>query len=99
MVTNKAKIAHIHIDSEKCIGCKTCLKMCIQDVWYWNEEKGHSEPRHVEDCFYCYQCEMACPAKCIEVVPPTVQYYDAFACFDDDPRYKDVYKKEEIEDV
>lgn len=96
MVTNKEKTAHILIDTKKCVGCRSCMRVCIQDVWYWNAEEGHAEPRHAEDCFYCYQCEMSCPAQCIEVVPPTTQYYDAFARFDNDERYKEAYRKEEI---
>lgn len=94
MVKNKDKKATIIIDTTKCVGCGNCRKVCIQDVWYWNAEEGHAEPRHYEDCFYCYQCEMSCPVKCIEVKPPVIQYYDAFARFDTDERYEKYYRKD-----
>ena len=94
MVTNKEKKPTIVFDAKKCVGCRNCTRVCIQDVWYWNKEERHSEPRHAEDCFYCYQCEMACPGKCIEIIPPKIQYYDAFACFDNDKRYAKYYGKD-----
>ena len=61
--------AKIEINREECVGCKLCMKTCFKDVYRWDEAEGNPIAAYPEDCLLCLQCEMACTANCIEVVP------------------------------
>ena len=60
------------VDQEKCIGCKTCIKVCpepnaivyhpAQDV----KKKGTCTVV-IARCKGCGLCEANCPKKCIEL--------------------------------
>lgn len=60
------------VDTDKCCGCKKCVRTCMEDVWHWEDEKGYSIPKYPDECMQCFQCEMACPNNCIEIIPITV---------------------------
>jgi NAD-dependent dihydropyrimidine dehydrogenase PreA subunit len=62
-------IVKIEIDRELCTGCKTCVDACFVDVFRWDEEGQKPIAAYPEDCVWCYACETACPAQCIEVKP------------------------------
>lgn len=72
----QGRIPTIKVDHSRCVRCKNCVRICIEGVWKFNEEKGYSEAKYPEDCLSCYQCEMVCPNHCIEVIPAEKQYYD-----------------------
>ncbi len=59
----------IEIDQDLCAGCKKCVDACFVDVFRWDPQKERPIPAYAEDCVWCYACEMACPAQCIEVKP------------------------------
>ncbi len=68
---------HVTVNADICQGCKTCLKVCMFGVYRWNREKNCSEAAYTDNCTACRHCEFYCPAKCIEVTPPEVVFYDA----------------------
>lgn len=90
----KKLTATISFDAAKCIGCRNCTRICFQDVWRWNEVEKHAESKYVSDCIMCYQCELACPNHCMEIIPPAEQFYDALVRFNTDERYEKFYRKE-----
>lgn len=92
-MSTKGRLATIEISEKQCVGCKNCTRVCVQDVYRWDEENGHAVAKYQEDCIMCYQCEMACAGKCIEVIPSPIQYYDMLDRFDEDPRYKEHYAR------
>jgi len=58
----------VMVDSDKCIGCKTCMSACPYNARYYNEEK-----KSVDKCNFCFDtrlsegktltaCAAACPA-------------------------------------
>ena len=69
---------NIRIDKDLCVGCKLCLKTCYEDVYHWDEEEEKPVAAHPEDCVFCLQCEMACTAECIEVMPTRSMIHDPF---------------------
>ena len=89
----RARKGKILFDASRCVGCGNCQKICFHNVWLWNEEEHHMEPKYMDDCVACYQCELTCPNKCMEVTPPDIRYYDALVRFNDDDRYREVYKR------
>ena len=93
-LSSKGRQATIHVDGSKCVGCGNCRRICIEDVWRWNEEKGYMEAKYADDCIRCYQCEMVCPKQCMEIVPSPIKMYDMFERFYVEDRYAEFYKRE-----
>ncbi|MBQ9837198.1 MAG: ferredoxin family protein [Oscillospiraceae bacterium] len=60
------------VDTDRCCGCKVCVRRCIEDVWHWDPEKNCAVPKYPDECVLCYQCEMDCKNNCIEVIPQVV---------------------------
>ena len=48
------------IDTDRCCGCKKCIRRCMENVWQWDEEKKYAYPKYPDECVLCYQCEMDC---------------------------------------
>ena len=67
----------VKIDLDMCSSCKTCVKACFVDVIRWDD--GEEEPivAYPEDCVHCNACELACPDKCIEVIPDWDMHWPA----------------------
>jgi NAD-dependent dihydropyrimidine dehydrogenase PreA subunit len=59
----------ITIDRDNCTDCQTCVGACFVDVLRWDEQAGRPVVAYPEDCVWCYACELACPAQCIDVKP------------------------------
>jgi len=59
----------IDIDEWKCDGCRTCIRMCFQDVFRIDEERNVSVVMYPDDCEACMVCEASCPKEAIDVRP------------------------------
>ncbi len=55
------------IDKDTCNGCGLCVEICIMDVLRMNISNNKAYIAYPDDCQLCYQCEIECPAKAIEV--------------------------------
>ena len=53
------------VDTDRCCGCKRCIRRCIENVWQWDEENRHAYPKYPDECVLCLQCEMDPPAMLI----------------------------------
>ena len=36
------------IDTDRCCGCKRCIRRCMENVWQWDEEKKCAYPKWME---------------------------------------------------
>ena len=57
------------IDTDKCIGCGTCVATCPMDVFRMDEAAGKSTIAYQEDCQICHLCRMYCPVDAITISP------------------------------
>ena len=55
------------IDTDRCCGCKQCIRRCMENVWQWDEEKKYAYPKYPDECVLCYQCEMDCLNNVIDI--------------------------------
>ena len=55
------------IDTDRCCGCKKCIRRCMENVWQWDEEKKYAYPKYPDECVLCYQCEMDCLNNVIDI--------------------------------
>ena len=65
MVTKMAgkKIAITHIDPYRCMGCRTCVQSCMNDVL--RMRRGKAIIVYQSDCSACFACENDCPRDAI----------------------------------
>ncbi|WP_300757578.1 EFR1 family ferrodoxin [uncultured Brachyspira sp.] len=61
-IGNKDFSNRLKIDSNKCIGCEKCVKLCPMKNLKLNDEKK-AFPNH--NCTLCYRCVNECPVKAI----------------------------------
>ncbi len=59
----------ISIDTDRCDGCKACVKACFVNVLRWDEAGRRPVVAHAEDCVHCNLCEINCRRECITVTP------------------------------
>jgi len=56
----------IKYDTEKCIGCKLCIKVC-PCVAIEFKEKEKKVKIYLSRCCFCSQCNDVCPTKCLSM--------------------------------
>ncbi|MCW4050216.1 MAG: ferredoxin family protein [Candidatus Bathyarchaeota archaeon] len=56
----------VHLDQEKCINCKTCIRTCPMGVY--KEESDTVTVAAADECIACMGCVAACPTGAIEVI-------------------------------
>ena len=50
-------------NSEKCVGCNTCVEICQVDVFVPNPENGRPPIiMYPDECWYCGSCVVDCPS-------------------------------------
>lgn len=54
----------LKIDSDKCVGCGSCVKLCPMDNLSMNEGKAVASDR----CTMCYRCINKCPKQAITLL-------------------------------
>jgi NAD-dependent dihydropyrimidine dehydrogenase PreA subunit len=57
----------IHLEREKCIGCKVCLDVCPRNLYEFNENDKKVDLRNPEKCINCNACVKRCLAQCIDI--------------------------------
>jgi formate hydrogenlyase subunit 6/NADH:ubiquinone oxidoreductase subunit I len=59
----------IKFDSEKCIGCKACVRDCPADAIHIDKvgDKRFDCRFDLDKCIYCAQCVDSCPKKALSV--------------------------------
>lgn len=69
IVTNRGQQQSVRftVDTDRCCGCKNCIRRCMEDVWAWDEEKKYAYPKYPDECVMCLQCEMECKNNCIDI--------------------------------
>lgn len=53
------------VDSEKCIGCGTCVQVCPMGVFELVDEKA--VPVNEDQCIECRACEAQCSVQAIAI--------------------------------
>ena len=71
VVTNNGQQQSVkfEVDTDRCCGCKHCMRRCMENVWQWDEEKRCAYPKYPDECVLCFQCEMECLNNCIDISP------------------------------
>lgn len=77
MKNDTRRLHQVTVDSEKCMGCKRCIKVCAYDVYRWDEEKNAADAAYSEECVACVQCMYYCPSGAIQIKQATVAFFDS----------------------
>jgi NAD-dependent dihydropyrimidine dehydrogenase PreA subunit len=56
------------VDSDRCIGCDICVKVCPRDVFDSGAD-GVAVIARKSDCQTCFLCELYCPVDALYVSP------------------------------
>ena len=70
-------VVEFRIETDRCVGCKECIRNCQEDVWYWDEESQHAYPKYPDECVGCYLCELYCKGNCFEIAALEVLRHNA----------------------
>ncbi|WP_104370559.1 4Fe-4S dicluster domain-containing protein [Desulfocucumis palustris] len=57
------------IDQQVCIGCGVCATVCPGDVIEVDDTSKKAQIKYPQDCWTCFNCEMACPVHAVDVHP------------------------------
>jgi NAD-dependent dihydropyrimidine dehydrogenase PreA subunit len=63
------RVEKVIIDTEKCIGCKLCVKCCPVDVLRFDETTKKAMGMYPRECEWCLICEEHCPVDALHVQP------------------------------
>lgn len=65
-------MGEIIIDEKKCVGDEICVDKCPMNVLEMNAEgkKKKAMVARLDDCIECHTCELECPYRAIQVLPP-----------------------------
>jgi NAD-dependent dihydropyrimidine dehydrogenase PreA subunit len=55
------------IDSERCIGCGACVRICPRQILYIDEQTGVCDVTDQTKCDRLRGCEFICPTQAIKV--------------------------------
>ena len=71
IVTNRGQQQSVRftVATERCCGCKRCIRRCMENVWQWDAEGNYAFPKYPDECVLCFQCEMDCPNNVIDIYP------------------------------
>lgn len=71
IVENKGQQQSVRfiVDTDRCCGCRRCIRRCMENVWQWDEEHHHAYPKYPDECVLCLQCEMDCLNNVIDIYP------------------------------
>lgn len=58
-------VVSLELDSEKCTGCRMCIKVCPHEVFQLKEKKAVITER--DSCMECGACMLNCPEGAIKV--------------------------------
>ena len=72
----------IKYDTEKCIGCKLCIKVCPSEAIEFKEDIKKIKI-YLSRCTFCSQCNDVCPVNCLSMS-------SEFLLADADPYSKDL---------
>jgi NAD-dependent dihydropyrimidine dehydrogenase PreA subunit len=62
------------IDSDRCVGCNSCVNICRIQTLLPNPEKGQPPiVDYPDECWYCGCCVEACPRGALEMKLPINQ--------------------------
>jgi NAD-dependent dihydropyrimidine dehydrogenase PreA subunit len=65
------------IDETKCIGCRSCVEFCPNDVLEFNEAEGKARVKNPYNCVVeCKACAKLCPVDAISF--PDEEMFSAF---------------------
>ena len=76
IVTSSYKDVKFTVNTDKCCGCKKCVRRCQENVWVWDKEQNCSIPKYPDDCVMCFQCELDCLNNCFTVEPLVILKQD-----------------------
>ena len=76
MKNDPRRLHHVHVDENKCMGCESCIRHCIYDVYKWNPETNTANAAYSEECVACMQCAYFCPAGAITIQQGTLAFID-----------------------
>ena len=64
------------IDYDKCTGCRQCIDVCAEDVFFGSIAREEEKPvvTYPEACFHCYLCQRECPEDAIRIRTPLVMH-------------------------
>ncbi|MBS7631311.1 tetrahydromethanopterin S-methyltransferase subunit A [Candidatus Bathyarchaeota archaeon] len=67
-------MAKVIVDSARCTGCGTCVRVCPEKVFEVKniDGKNLSEVVAEANCFVCKACEIRCPEQAIKVTAPEI---------------------------
>ena len=61
-------MSHLIIDTDRCIGCGSCAKVCIRSNISMEDGKAKETPAGPMGCFDCGHCMAVCPEDAIRLV-------------------------------
>lgn len=58
----------IRINEEVCTGCGDCIKVCVPEVLYKNDNMAKINGEMTGECLGCQSCVVVCPEGAITIL-------------------------------